>query len=578
MRAMRPRLLVCLILGLAACGDDDGSATPDGPPDAGPPAPDAIESGFRGPDDVCPGSDHCNGTGDGKLYVGVGKAVYSPTITETWTDVNENSNYDSGEPYVDADGDGEFDAYWLFGGGRPAIGVASDVEARALVFEQNDLRFAIVYLDAIGLLAGDMQMIRDDPALAALDLDHVMIGSIHAHDSPDTVGIWGETALSSGYNPEYMEVVRGAAVDAVVQAVGSLAEAEAIIATGLLLNDPDDPTSLTDNWNQDIRDPIIFDPTLTVARFVRADDPDTTIGTFVNWANHPEVSAFGDEDLLISSHYVHWLRQVIEDGVAADEAGKPALPGVGGITVFVQGALGGQIGSLRGTHPIGPDGEPVTEASHYFEQVLGTNIGRRALEFLADDGDVVGDFDLSFRSAEMFARVDNIGFQTYFLIGALAPHDLVGYDPDEPVGPGNEPWIPLRTTFAQIGPIGIATAPGELHPELWVGGYDGSWSWGWPILDPEETINVPDLDDAPAPPYLRDLVLANDGVEYPILAGLAEDYCGYLVPAYNYVLHPDNPYIEEAEGDHYEEVYSLGPEVEAHVVHPIYGLVEWRAP
>ena len=33
-------------------------------------------------------------------------------------------------------------------------------------------------------------------------------------------------------------------------------------------------------------------------------------------------------------------------------------------------------------------------------------------------------------------------------------------------------------------------------------------------------------------------MLAHDGVRYPILAGLAEDYIGYIVPAYNYVLSP----------------------------------------
>ena len=38
-------------------------------------------------------------------------------------------------------------------------------------------------------------------------------------------------------------------------------------------------------------------------------------------------------------------------------------------------------------------------------------------------------------------------------------------------------------------------------------------------------------------------MLANPGVKYPVLAGLAEDYIGYIVPAYNYVLNPDNPYL-----------------------------------
>ena len=143
------------------------------------------------------------------------------------------------------------------------------------------------------------------------------------------------------------------------------------------------------------------------------------------------------------------------------------------------------------------------------------------------------------------------------------------------MGPGNEPWLPVRATFAQIGPLAFVTAPGELHPELWVGGYDGSWSWGWPLYDANMP-NPPRFDQAPAPPYMRDLVLAHDGVKYPVLAGCAESYIGYLVPSYNYELHPTNPYIKEAEGDHYEEVYSVGPLVEQHAIQPILQLRPYR--
>ncbi|MND09549.1 hypothetical protein D3C83_329770 [compost metagenome] len=50
------------------------------------------------------------------------------------------------------------------------------------------------------------------------------------------------------------------------------------------------------------------------------------------------------------------------------------------------------------------------------------------------------------------------------------------------------------------------------------------------------------------------------------------------MPAYNYVLDPSDPYIVEAEGDHYEEVYSLSPFVEQHAIHPILELLKYRSP
>jgi hypothetical protein len=243
----------------------------------------------------------------------------------------------------------------------------------------------------------------------------------------------------------------------------------------------------------------------------------------------------------------------------------------------VQGALGGQIGSIRSTSIPDRQGNLINKESHEKDEALGANAARRALETLIDEGETIGDLPLSYRSATFAARLDNTGLLVAVKIGLIKPneHRLVGYDVSQGIDDTNKPWLPLRATYLQIGPLGLVTAPGELHPELWVGGYDGSWSWGWPIMD-ETKPNHPDLSTAPKGPYLRDLVLANSGVRYPVLAGLAEDYIGYIVPAYNYVLNPDNPYLTEADGDHYEETYSLGPDVEAQAVHPIYDLVAWR--
>ncbi len=555
-----------LVLGaaLAACGGGNDAK------------PDARLEGFDKPDIVCPGGPNCKSAGDGVLMVGASKRVYTPQSFETYTDENMDRQYQKGEPFTDLNGNGVFDGVWLFGGARAAEAVTTDVEVRAMAFIEGDMTFVIAYVDCIGLLAGDMDIIRNDPRLAGLGIDHIILGATHAHDAPDTVGLWGPDLSTTGREDFVIQSIYDNAVAAITEAVQTAKPAQLVIATDKLVD-----TNLTaPEWTQDIRDPIIYDPTITIARFVDASNPTSTIGTLVNWADHPEVAHFDSSvPASITAHYPHWLRDHVENGVKTTDSiyATSDLAGLGGVTLFVQGALGGQIGSLRGTHPPGPGGTPITMESAAMDQALGTNAAARALTALQTSGETVTDLPLSMVSATYAARVENNGFQLAFLIHVLGPHKLEGYDPDQPVDSvANCPWIPLRATYLQIGPIGIVTAPGELHPELWVGGYDGSWSWGWPLINHTTAPNQPDFTMAPQPPYMRDLVLAHDGVKYPILAGLGEDYVGYIVPAYNYVLSPTNPYLSEADGDHYEETYSLSPLVEQQAVHPILQLLQYH--
>ncbi|HLL24196.1 MAG TPA: hypothetical protein VK427_18820 [Kofleriaceae bacterium] len=560
---------LCALVVIAACGGR--SSSPDG-------GIDARLEGLGEPDIYCPGGPRCASVGDGVLRVGAAKRTYTPTSFETYTDENGDRKWQSDEPYTDLNGNGKFDGVWLFGGGRAALRVRTDVEARAIAFAQGDTTAVVLYIDSVGLLSGDLDAIREHPTLAGVDVDHVIIGTTHGHDTPDTLGLWGPTATTTGRQKFVLDALHAASAAAVKEAVETAQPAHLVIASTKLVNDEANPQSRTDDFNKDIRDPVIFDPTLTIARFVKASDPSETIGTLVNWANHPEVSHFSSTDgAEITAHYPHWLRDGIEQGVTSARSKYAAanLAGLGGVTVFVNGALGGQIGSLRGTHPPGPGGVPITEVSHAMEEAIGTNVAAKALTALGERGEIFTTLPLSLKSATYHARIENTFFHVAFLIQLLGPHPLVGYDPNEPIDVGNYPWLPLRATYLQVGPLGLVTAPGELHPELWVGGYDGSWSWGWPLFDASKP-NLPDFDAAPKPPYMRDLVLAHAGVTYPVIAGMAEDYVGYIVPAYNYKLDANDPYIEEAEGDHYEEVYSLGPLCEQHVVHPILQLLQYR--
>ncbi|CAN5914984.1 hypothetical protein BH11MYX2_BH11MYX2_08360 [soil metagenome] len=581
-------LLVLIVVGavslggmtLGACGDNGHKAAQDGGVDA---VPDARLEGFDKPDLVCPGDPGCMTVGDGVLKVGVGKRDWTPAITETYTDENLDREWSSDEPYDDANGNHKFDAVWVFGGGRAAEGVLQPVEARAIAFVQGDLKIVVLSVDAIGLLSMDMDKIRNHPNLAGVDVDQIIITSTHAHNAPDTIGLWGPTATSTGRVPRVFDSLYENASLAVKDALANPVPVTMKIASTKLINDPTNPMSKTDDFNLDIRDPVIFDPTLTIAQFVTADSPTTTVATLVNWADHPEIQNFAsDVPTQISSHYVHYLRDGIENGVTTAQSFYTAgtnVPGLGGVAVFVQGALGGQIGSIRTTHPKAPDGSYETHRGDPQERVIGYNAAALGLKALAATGETTSVLPLSFKSAAFAARVENTFLNVAFIIGLLGPDAnsmLVGWDPDQGADIGNYPWMPLRATFLQVGPMGLVTVPGELHPELWVGGYDGSWSWGFPLLDMTKP-NLPNFDDAPKPPYMRDLVLAHDGVKYPICVGLAFNYIGYIVPHYNFVLSED-PYITEAEGDHYEEVYALSPDVERHAIDPILELLKYRRP
>lgn len=546
-----------------ACGGGGGGA-----PDA---APDAIVGGAQEPfpAKACPGAPGC-AAGDGPLRVGVARIDLTPDLAAKdggWEDADGDHVYDSGEPFTDRDGNGKFDPWWVAGSqnARAATGVHDPIWARIMVFDKGDVRIGLVVYDFIGWFANEMDATR---ALIGeeLELDHVVFASTHSHQSPDTMGLWGLTSLQSGVDLDYHAWIHERTVAGLAEAVAALEPVTMTIASTQTLDDDGSPLA----YVGDIRDPIILDPTLTIAQFRSVEEPERTVGTLVHWSAHPEYAWFDNN--LLSSDVVHYIRQTVEDG-APETAAGPAYEGLGGVAVYVNGAIGGQVGPI-GTRPIGADGEPVTEPGFGRAEAAGTNVGRLALDAITAAGaEDVADPRLTMRTGELLLRVENINYHVGGAVGVFK-RDFVGWDMERPVDEDNMPYIESRVTYLELGPIGAITAPGELHPELFVGGYDGAWSFGIPIVAADNP-NPPDLTTAPGGPYLRDLLLANDGVRYPLVLGLAEDTVGYIVPRWNFELADGTPYLDQADGDHYEETNSVGPTAEAEIVGSMARLIKW---
>jgi hypothetical protein len=547
------------------CGDDDGPAPM---PDAGTPVDGGADAGTDAgptelvPDMYCPGSPDCLDEGDMILRVGVARVEITPVIDETTeiltVDLNGNGEYDPprrGEPgdeFRDLDGDGSFDGVWIAGYGlaRGATGVSDPQYASAISLSYNQTTIVLGSVDAVGWFISEMDAVRE--MVDDLPIDQITLSATHSHQSRDTVGIWGPAVDISGADPAYVALVRTSMAMAIRTAHGAMEPAHVQYAT-LRLRDA--PLGVI-GYTSDARHPIIIDDEVRIMRFVEAADETATITTLVNWGSHPEYG--GDTNQLLSSDYPHWLRDGVENGVTQPDG--TMVPGVGGITVFFQGALGSQIGPYGGWERRTFEGEPMTDLDLRASEAVGKNVATLVLEALAPGAGSVMDETaaLGVRTKRLYVDIENIGFHIAIVGQIFTPRPSYNWDETMPLIAGdNEPDLLSEVAVIDIGRAQILTAPGELDPALFVGGYDGSYTpMGMDIINTSEE-NPPVLSMAPEAPYLRDLMRAD--AEYRFLFGLANDFLGYFIPSFDYLLHPSAPYIEEAAGEHYEETNSVGP-------------------
>lgn len=519
-----------------------------------------------GHDGLCPGDDgytapDADGSqGDGSphdWYFDCGRDRLCPDgVAETdqgnGVDDDGDGAVDEGAyPGPDADGsegDGVFQGLWIAGydDSRPALGVKDDLWARAVVLQQGETTLALVVVDAVGLFYDEQRRIQalvEAARPGAVDL--LLLQSTHTHEAPDTMGQWGVVdpfaglQLGHGRDDAHMELIRTGARDAIVAALDALVPVEVrvgAVATG------------AEGLLRDTRAPRIMNDVLTAIDLV--DDQGASVATIVNWGNHPETLA--SRNNFVSSDFPHALRAAIEDGLPATDA-FPARDGKGGVAIYAQASVGGLM-APNGFPIVGRDGvvHDDGEKTYARTDAYGEVIAEHAFKAL-DDARVVESPALRFSSTSYTAPVQNKAFHVGMFNGWF-DRDVEGFDPDQVIGEGN--WPLLRTAVAVVflGPIGMVTAPGELFPETFVG-FDAAYSLGQPTID-DDNPNPPDLAAAPDDTPLRELL----GVEHAIALGLCQDEIGYLVPPYDFELHPTAPYIDDAEGDHYEETNSIGPD------------------
>lgn len=440
---------------------------------------------------------------------------------------------------ADVTPDPSAEAVWLAGygaKGRRAAGIHDRLHARAVLISDGKATVALVAVDAIGLYREDILDMRRQLGWEGAD-KYLFVSATHDHSAPDTLGLWGRFPGMWGVNAKQHKRLKATVVGLVKELSGRLREAELVAAKA----EPD-PAGLC----RDSRDPVVIDPELDVLE-LRAKGGGS-LATVVRYSCHSEVLA-KDNDR-ITADFPGAL-------CAKLEAER------GGTCAFFPGSVGGLM------TPDSDDSGPLDDDYKEMERV-GHALAAHATKALAAPRIRVKDAKVTVTSRLVKVPVENSRY-LFFLRSLRFGHRLFANDGRElsgweafylpwrhfflfPLPERLRPWVETEVSLVKLGPIKILGIPGELFPELAVGGYDGSRRYGRPLVQPTNP-NPPKLDLAPKGPYLREQMKADVG----IIVGLANDELGYIMPGYDFQTAGTRTMLPKPPGTHYEETNSIGP-------------------
>jgi len=457
----------------------------------------------------------------GEVEAGFAKVDISPEINETWIDANGDARFhaEDGDTFEDENGNGKFDAVWLAGfqNSRAAQSILDPLWARAMVLDDGQNQIALCVIDMIGFGNDEVITTRKMIKESVPELDYVIISSTHVHSSPDLMGMWGPSEYERGVDPKYLEKVQEGIGLAVTEAYKSRVPAKFKFAIEEEKLKP---------LVGDTRDPQVFDSSLKLMQVINKKN-DETLGTLMNWGNHPETLWL--ENIKVSSDFADPWRNMVESGIVVGDS--TLMDGVGGVAIFLNGAVGG----LMTTHPSMEVTDPFSGESFQYQDVnkimaQGRALAKATLETLSDSSvTTIEELNLNVRAKSLELKMDN---QLFHLAAFLGIFDR-----------GFTKWKHIRSEVSAwtLGPATFVHVPGELYPEILHGGVESPEGADYTI-EPQEV------------PAIQTLIHG----EFKFFGGISNDMIGYIIPKSQWDVNP--PFTYGYESRPYGEINSLGPE------------------
>jgi len=297
---------------------------------------------------------------------------------------------------------------------RISTGVHDDLYARCLLLDDGKTMVGFVSLDIIGFPRWYVLKIKDDLKKIGINADNIIITCTHQHSGPDTLGLWGKSETESGVNPEYMDFLCNQIFDVISEAYKNMQRAVTKLSS----------ITVPEGVSENSREPDLIDRELSL---IKVDSMSgKAIATLVNFTAHPET--LWSDNHLITADYVYYIYRDLDEKL-------------GGVTLFINGALGGMVS--------------VDSKAHTFDEAerIGTTIANKAIESIAN-AETQENVRIIAKKVDLDIPMDNNGFKLLMDIGVLKNYLYEN---------GN---IKTEVNYIKIGNAQIATFPGEVLPKL----------------------------------------------------------------------------------------------------------------
>lgn len=405
-------------------------------------------------------------------------------------------------------------------------GIIDEQMVRAAAVDDGSGRGIHVFavIDCIGICGTDIRAIRKalSDLIAEKNILSVNVSATHCHSGIDTMGIWGDLLQAvktnkkavakghpeeavSGRNPDFMAYLIQTAADTIRAAVAEMKPGRLSYAR----------RDISD-YVHDKRPPYVTDHTLTALRFTPNDGGRPLTAVFM--AAHP--TCYGPRQREAVCDFPKFMCTKLET------TGTDAM--------FIQGAQCA-VAADRGKHI--PEGLTNPEGIKAFGEALADfvhGIGPEEYKEIAPYLNVI--------VSELFLPAENkilelaakLKLVNNAVVRVTMKNDRF-VDAKE-----RELYFPTEIGFAELGDdLRLAMVPGELMPEIAVGGAYEEW----------ESYNGKPW---PFPP-LREIL----GGDLAVI-GLCNDFIGYIIP--------DNDFGSMFAPLHYEESVSAGGRTASNIV------------